>query len=160
MFSLLPLTFCVILQDSYDVNRPDAWEIPQQITTKEIKMTTEAPPTKISSIETQGLTGHIEEAKKDIAEKAKKYGTEILEYAAQEIRRCKESTMNYIEDSVEAITAETLKRRIELLRDLAENIRHAIDDDLSFIIDGLQNYKKETLTNIEEEALKQIEKSS
>ena len=155
----LHATVFVILQDNYEVNRSDAWEIPQQITTKEIKTATEALPTEIFSIETQGLNSQIEEAKKDIAEKAKKYGTEIVEYAAQEIRRCKESTLNYIEDDVEANTAETWKRRIEILQNAVEDIQQAYNDSLSFVIDGLQNYKKETLTNIEEDAVKQIEKT-
>ena len=162
---VLPLAFChcmlfVILQDSYEVNRPDAWEMPQQITTKEIKTTTEALPTEIFSVETQGLTNQIEAAKKkEIAETAKKCETEIVEYVAQEIQRCEKSTLNCGELKVETITAETLKRRIEIIKNSTENVRQGLTDQLRLVKEGLGNYMNETLRNIEQEALKQVEKT-
>ena len=126
---------------------------------KRLDVGTKASTVQTFPIETGELTGQIEKAKKDIDEMAKNCETEIVEYAAQEIQRCKETTLNYIEDNVEAITAETLKRRIEIINNFAQSMQQCFDDDLCLVKERLQNYSNFTLEIIEENSLKQVQQT-
>ena len=119
-----------------------------------------APTVQTFPIETGELTSQIEEAKKDVPEWVKNWETETIKYASQEIRRCEKNTLNYIQEKVETITVVSLKRRIEVIKDLAENMQQGFDDALCFAMEGLQSYKKETLRVIEENSLKQVEKTA
>ena len=121
-------------------------------------MTPEAPA-QICSTETEGLTGQIEEAKKDIGEMTQKCEAQIVKFAAQVIRTCEKNTLRYMKVKLRTIKAETVKRRIELLENLEENILQYYDVQLRVEKEELQKYKKETLRIIEEDAITQVEKT-
>ena len=123
------------------------------MTSKVGKMDMEASKAQTLSV---GVTSQIEKAKKDIVETAKKCETEIVEYAAQEIQKCKNRTLNYIDGAVKKITAETSKRRIELVEHLAKGILQGYAA-FCLVIEWFQKHKKDTLNIFQEDALRQVD---
>ena len=99
----------------------------------------------------------IDEAVKHVDDLEQKYESEIMRYASEEIQRCKNESLKFVMVEVERHKEAAFQRRKDLMEDIAANMQQVQSDEMRFIVEELENYKKETVGQIEKQALTKVD---